>query len=390
MRLLFILLVGLLLPAVSLTDVSNKSHAAISACSQLVSTFPKQTYQASTQTYANETTRKESICFERSGEFVQQLRLVWSTDYHSRACVLSPNCVFQPNDAKDIASFLTIIRKTQSMFAVRSGGHMPVPGAADTNNGVLLALTRLATNSFNRDKSIVSIGSGQVWDQVYSFVSSHGLAVAGGRYGQVGVGGLLTGGGINFFGQTNGWSVNSIEGYEIVLGDSSTLEVSAAAHSDLFRAHKGGNNNFGIVTRFDMKTLPITAAYTGGTTYTGDAIPALIAAVAAFIAPGGGMDDLNTVINPIVDITPPDGTLRAGKIPFVRGNSTETPASIVNLTAIGNQTFNNVGPSPNWASIAHEVTAPTYNKNSKRSVKSKPFVNHDSHLDIWLSSVPLD
>ena len=247
---------------------------------------------------------------------------------------------------------------------------MPVPGAADTNNGVLLALTRIATNTFNKDKSILSIGSGQVWDQVYSFVSPHGLAVAGGRYGQVGVGGLLTGGGINYFGQTNGWSVNSILGYEIVLGDSSVLEVSATAHSDLFWALKGGNNNFGIVTRFDMKTLPVTAAYTGGTTYTGDAITALIAAIAAFIAPGGGMDDLNTVINPIVDITPPDGTMRAGNIPFVRGNYTETPASIANFTAIGSQTFNNVGPSADWASIAHELTAPAYNTNSKRCVSN--------------------
>lgn len=34
------------------------------------------------------------------------------------------------------------------------------------------------------------------------------------------------------------------------------MNVSATSHPDLYRALKGGGNNFGVVTRYDLKTFP--------------------------------------------------------------------------------------------------------------------------------------
>jgi hypothetical protein len=39
--------------------------------------------------------------------------------------------------------------------------------------------------------------------------------------------------------------------------------VNANSHPDLFRALKGGGNNFGVVTRFDFKTIPYTQILAG-------------------------------------------------------------------------------------------------------------------------------
>jgi hypothetical protein len=44
------------------------------------------------------------------------------------------------------------------------------------------------------DKSIVSIGSGNRWGNVYTTLDPQDLVMVGGRVTQVGVGGLLTGG----------------------------------------------------------------------------------------------------------------------------------------------------------------------------------------------------
>lgn len=46
---------------------------------------------------------------------------------------------------------------------------------------------------------IASIGGGATWIDAYLYLETRGLAVAGGRNGPVGVGGLTLGGGISYF-----------------------------------------------------------------------------------------------------------------------------------------------------------------------------------------------
>lgn len=43
---------------------------------------------------------------------------------------------------------------------------------------------------------------------------------------------------------------------QIVLGNGSLVNANQTSHPDLYRALKGGANNFGVVTRFDLTTFP--------------------------------------------------------------------------------------------------------------------------------------
>lgn len=43
---------------------------------------------------------------------------------------------------------------------------------------------------------------------------------------------------------------------QVVLGNGSVANVNKHSHSDLFKALKGGGNNFGVVTHFDLATFP--------------------------------------------------------------------------------------------------------------------------------------
>jgi len=41
-----------------------------------------------------------------------------------------------------------------------------------------------------------------------------------------------------------------------VLANGQIVDANASSYSDLFYALKGGSNNFGVVTRIDLKTFP--------------------------------------------------------------------------------------------------------------------------------------
>lgn len=43
---------------------------------------------------------------------------------------------------------------------------------------------------------------------------------------------------------------------EVVLPSGEIVNANATSNSDLWRALKGGSNNFGVVTRIDLKTFP--------------------------------------------------------------------------------------------------------------------------------------
>ena len=84
--------------------------------------------------------------------------------------------------------------KVQRLFAVRSGGHSPVPGAASIHGGVLIDLSSFRTVTPSDDGSSVVIGAGAKWMDVSKILDTKGLAVVGGRNSAIGVGGLTLGG----------------------------------------------------------------------------------------------------------------------------------------------------------------------------------------------------
>ena len=70
-------------------------------------------------------------------------------------------------------------------------------------------------------------------------------------------------GGVSFFSGRYGFACNNIAAYEVVLGNGTVVTATSTRNPRLFRALKGGSNNFGIVTRFDA-TLFRQAEILGG------------------------------------------------------------------------------------------------------------------------------
>lgn len=105
---------------------------------------------------------------------------------------------------------------TLSKFALRGGGHMPIPRYNGIDElGVLLSSSNLTALSLSSDKSVVSVGPGNRWRDVYAYLKPFRLAAVGGRVGHVGVSGLLLGGGISFFSSEYGFASDNVVRYQV-------------------------------------------------------------------------------------------------------------------------------------------------------------------------------
>ena len=93
-----------------------------------------------------------------------------------------------------VQQIVKLLAESSINFAIRSGGHSPSPGAANINNGVLIDMSDFNQVDYNAANSLVTIGPGQTWGDVYSHLDQYNVTVVGGRVLSVGVGGLILGG----------------------------------------------------------------------------------------------------------------------------------------------------------------------------------------------------
>jgi hypothetical protein len=108
------------------------------------------------------------------------------------------------------------------------------------------------------------------------------VTVIGGRAPTVGVGGLILGGGYFHFSPEFGLAADNVKTFEVVLADGSIVQASACKNSDLFWALKGGGPNFGIVTSFELYTIPVHDVWVEGLAFSPAQVPDVFKAYAAF------------------------------------------------------------------------------------------------------------
>ncbi|KAI9035060.1 FAD-binding oxidoreductase [Aspergillus affinis] len=202
---------------------------------------------------------------------------------------LHPLCVVFPDSAEDVSSVITSLVATAAFlpedqqdgchFAIRSGGHNFFGGASNIQHGVTIDLRALSNirvqNPPENDAShTVYIGAGATWGDVYGQLDPAGLAVAGGRAAQIGVGGLTLGGGISYFSPRYGWTCDNVVGAEVVLANGTILHLNEVQHLGELAALRGGGSKFGVVTGFDLRAFPQGPIYGGSVRHTIDTVDA--------------------------------------------------------------------------------------------------------------------
>ncbi|KAI1654038.1 putative FAD-binding oxidoreductase [Daldinia decipiens] len=202
-----------------------------------------------------------------------------STENWSQTVWAKPSCIIQPSNAEELSYVVSTVVDWKVNFAIRSGGHSVVPGAANINRGVLIDLVNFNSVDYDADKKVAVVGSGLRWKEVYTSLDQYNVTVAGGRVLDVGVGGLTLGGGLSYLTDLYGLVCDNVVNYEVVTSTGAVINANAESNPDLFWALKGGINNFGIVTKFTLKTYDIHNVWGGVRVYSLDALPALFDAM---------------------------------------------------------------------------------------------------------------
>ncbi|OGM41709.1 FAD dependent oxidoreductase [Aspergillus bombycis] len=205
-------------------------------------------------------------------------------DYWSTACGnLRPTCIASPKSALEMSQIVKELHDVDTLFAVKSGGHMPNNGFASIQDGLLITTQNLDNVIYNAEDQTAIIGPGLSWEDAQKGLDGTGRTLVGGRLGGVGVGGYMLGGGLSFLSSQYGWAANNVINFEVVLANGTIVNANEKENTDLFAALKGGGNNFGIVTAYTLQTHPMDHKVWGGNyVFSADKTPQILEAIRDF------------------------------------------------------------------------------------------------------------
>jgi alkanesulfonate monooxygenase SsuD/methylene tetrahydromethanopterin reductase-like flavin-dependent oxidoreductase (luciferase family) len=169
----------------------------------------------------------------------------------------SPGLVIQPATPEDVVEALAFAREQDVPLAVRSGGH-GVSGRSTNDGGVVIDLAKLSrVDVLDAASGRIRLEPGARWGHVANALRPRGLAMSSGDFGDVGVGGLATAGGIGFLARKHGLTIDHVVAAEIVLADGAAVRADAQENADLLWAIRGAGGNFGIITALELDAYPL-------------------------------------------------------------------------------------------------------------------------------------
>lgn len=201
---------------------------------------------------------------------------------------LKPAGVVRPVNAADVAATVNFASAADLPISVRSGGHSPF---SSNQGGIVIDLRDLNQIEIDVANKTAWAGTGLTAGEVTMAVEKHGLIVGFGDTASVGIGGLVTGGGIGYLIRKYGLTIDSLLAAEIVTANGDIVIADADHSPDLFWAVRGGSGNFGVVTRmkFQLHAMP---QFTGGPLV----LPATPQTLAGFVAASfAAPEELSTI-----------------------------------------------------------------------------------------------
>ncbi|KAJ5373335.1 hypothetical protein N7517_005341 [Penicillium concentricum] len=294
----------------------NLTAGAACACNKLSTSYPKQYISPSSPNYNEQ-----------------------ATNYWDVRADLSPACIFMPKTADQVAAAVMIFVQCDSQFAI--------PGSNNIDGGVLLAFNEMTRYKVN--KETIEVQPGMTWYDVYSALDPYGRTAIGGRLKTIGVPGLTLIGGVSYYINKYGFAMDNVASYDIVLGNGTLTTASATANPDLFWALKGGASNYGIVTKFTLRTYSMPRISTTIQIFNETSTSAFSQAICDWAV---GNSDSPVAAGSVITMTYNTTTKQmSSSLLGVQAGTSNPPSEFRNFTAIpGVSKTHNVTTGKQWAS----------------------------------------
>lgn len=143
--------------------------------------------------------------------------------------------------------------------------------------------------------------------------------------------------------------MDNVLSYDVVLGNGTRVVANKTSHPDLFWALKGGANNYGIVTKFTLKTYAIPKVSTTIQVFNESGIPGFLTAVCNIAR----LDEKDPIAAGMVATVQYNATTKVASASLlgVQEGVSQPPSQFANFSAIPATTrINNVTTMRQWAS----------------------------------------
>ena len=167
-----------------------------------------------------------------------------------------PALIVRAASNEDVAAAVDYAREQNLPLAVRSGGHS-VAQLSVIDDAVVIDLSQMKRVAIDPVTRIATVQAGATSGDLAGPANAHGLALTTGDTHSVGMGGLVTGGGIGFMVRKYGLAIDNLVSAVVVTASGEIVTTSAAWRPDLFWAIRGGGGNVGIVTEFTFQLAPV-------------------------------------------------------------------------------------------------------------------------------------
>lgn len=218
---------------------------------------------------------------------------------------MHPAAIVKVSDANDIVAVVDFAGETGLELAVRSGGHSGA-GHSSTEGGIVIDLRGMKAIEIDVPNRIAWAETGATAKEFGAATALHGLAVGFGDAGSVGLGGIVSGGGVGYLTRKFGMTIDALLGAEVVTADGRIIYADATTEPDLFWAIRGGGGNFGVISRMKFRLEELPGMY-GGMLI----LPATAGTIAGFVkAAEEAPDEVSTIANvfpaPPMQFLPPE------------------------------------------------------------------------------------
>jgi FAD/FMN-containing dehydrogenase len=167
-----------------------------------------------------------------------------------------PLAIVRAADAEDVAAAVTFAREHDLPLSVRSGGHSLAQYTV-IDGAVVVDFSAMKRVQIDPETRLARVQPGATSGDLAGPANAHGLALTTGDTYSVGMGGLVTGGGIGYMVRKYGLAADNLRAAQVVTATGEIVTASETEHPDLFWAIRGGGGNVGIVTEFTFELAPV-------------------------------------------------------------------------------------------------------------------------------------
>ena len=233
----------------------------------------------------------------------EEQRRIWNGSIDRR-----PALIARCTGVADVIAAVRFARERALLLAVRSGGHS-FPGLCTCDGGILVDLAPMKGIRVDPLARIVRAQAGVLLGELDRETQVFGLAVPAGIVTHTGLAGLTLGGGIGWIMRRHGLTIDQLVSVDLVTAEGEFVKASERENADLFWGVRGGGGNFGVVTEFEFRAVPLGPQIMAGPVFwTMEDAPSVLRFYRDWIA--AAPDELMTIVvqrrAPALPAVPPD------------------------------------------------------------------------------------